>query len=98
MLMTTYGVTQNPLIGGGLLTRLGDYGNFLRMHRDDGMFGTTQVLTPAAVEAMRANQIAGAAIGYNPAPGHPYGMGEFFESWDYGAATAAPRGAAWLHP
>ena len=88
MLMTTYGPTQNPLVGGGLLTRLRDYGNFLRMHLDGGMYGATQVLSAAAVEEMRENQTDGVPIGYSPAPANPYGLGEFFETWDsHGAAT-----------
>ena len=82
MLMTTYGMTQNPLVGGVALTRLGDYGNFLRMHLDDGMAGSIRILSSAAVREMRRNQIAKATITYSPAPANPYGLGEFIETWN----------------
>jgi len=88
MWFTGFGTTQNPLVAGGAAARLQDYGNFLRMHLDGGMVGSTEVLSAAAVSEMRTNQIAGIAIGYSPSPGNPYGLGEFLDTWDsHGAAT-----------
>lgn len=88
MLFTTYGMTQNPRPSGSAISRIEEYGNFLRMHLDGGMYGSTRVLSAAAVEEMRRNQIAGATIVYSPSPANPYGLGEFLETWDsHGAAT-----------
>jgi hypothetical protein len=89
MLMTGYGMTQNPHPSGSALSRLRDYGNFLQMQLDDGRFGSTRVLSAASVREMRKNQTAKALVGYSPAPAHPYGLGEFLETWNSrGAATA----------
>ncbi len=53
-----------------------------------GLFGSTRVLSAAAVAEMQTNQTTGPALGYSPAPANPHGLGQFFETWDsHGAAT-----------
>lgn len=89
LILTTFGSSQNPFLGGGAISRLRDYGNFLQMQLDGGAFGATQVLSTQAVAAMRTNQTAGLPVGYTPSPfGTPYGLGEFLDSVNSaGAAT-----------
>ena len=51
-----------PMIGGGARGTLRDYGHFLAMLRDGGVFGGTQVLSPEAVREILADQVRGAAV------------------------------------
>jgi CubicO group peptidase (beta-lactamase class C family) len=64
MTNTTYGTAQKPyiLIGGSALSSLQDYGNFLEMLMNDGVFDGKQVLSAASLEEMRRDQVAYAGI------------------------------------
>lgn len=61
---TTYGTERKPyiLIGGSALSSLGDYGNFLEMMMNDGVFDGQQVLSAASVGEMFRDQVAYAGI------------------------------------
>lgn len=53
---------HNPMIGGGARTTLEDYRHFLSMIAQNGWFKGRRVLSPAAVEALQANQVATAIV------------------------------------
>ncbi len=69
---------QNPRVGGGLITTMNEYGKFLRMLLNNGMYNAVQVLSPAAIAEMQQDQTAGAGYFYSPvAPYIKYGIGEW---------------------
>lgn len=74
---TTYGPTQNPVLSEGYVrSSLRDYGAFLQMIVDSGIFDSQQVLSPEAIAEMRANQTAEAEIALSPRGRHTsYGLG-----------------------
>ncbi|HEV8702374.1 MAG TPA: serine hydrolase domain-containing protein [Candidatus Polarisedimenticolia bacterium] len=75
---TFYFGGQNPPIAGGLITTMNEYGKFLRMILDDGMYGATRVLSSAAIAEMQRDQTAQAAFFCSPAPPYVrYGIGEW---------------------
>lgn len=66
----------NPQIGGGVISRLGDYGKLLQMSLASGAFGSQQVLTADAIQQMESDQTNGALIAYTPHPDNRrYGIG-----------------------
>ncbi|HOG47904.1 MAG TPA: serine hydrolase domain-containing protein [Anaerolineae bacterium] len=56
MWSTTYGATANPVLGGGVTSTLRDYGRFLQMLLDGGVFQGQRVLSAAAVREMERDQ------------------------------------------
>lgn len=77
--------------GAGLISTARDYSRFLEMIRNDGVAGTTRVMSPRSVALMRTNQV-GALRGVD---GLGFGFG--FETVDrYGAnGMAAPGNYGW---
>jgi CubicO group peptidase (beta-lactamase class C family)/predicted dienelactone hydrolase len=51
-----FGPTENPNVAGSVTTCMDDYGNFLRMLLNGGVFEGRRVLSEAAVETMLTNQ------------------------------------------
>jgi len=75
---TTYGTSENPVLGGGARSTLHDYGRFLQMLLDDGAFDSRQVISASSVQEMHRDQTFGAAIAYTPQQDHRgYGLGEW---------------------
>lgn len=80
---TNYGATANPVIGGGAVSTLRDYGAFLRMLLNRGYAGTERVLSPAAVREMESIQTGGLPIAVSLHPdGRPYGLGLWLDRTD----------------
>ena len=80
---TTYGTSDNPLLGGGGTSTLYDYGNLVWMHLDAGTFSGERVLSPEAVLEMRRDQTAGATIAFSPYnDGRRYGLGNWRDRVD----------------
>ncbi|MDP9181018.1 MAG: serine hydrolase [Chloroflexota bacterium] len=76
MTSSFYWPPSNPQIGGGVISRLGDYAKFLQMSLAGGAFGSQQVLTTGAIQEMEKDQTAGAPIVYSPHPDNRrYGIG-----------------------
>ncbi len=75
---TTYDPTANPVVGGGLTSALHDYGNFLQMMLDDGVFNGQRVLSVASVREMERNQTGELPILLSVhEDGRRYGLGEW---------------------
>ena len=75
---TIYLGGQNPLIGGGMVSTMTDYGRFLRLILDDGLVGSTRVLSSAAIAEMQRDQVGSADSACSPAPPYVhYGIGEW---------------------
>ncbi len=64
--------TDNPHIGGGAWSTASDWSRFLQMLLARGTYGTRRILSPAAVEALVADQTGGAAIVYTPYTQYAY--------------------------
>lgn len=80
---TTYGDTQNPVIGGGARTTLHDYGNLLQMLLDQGTFAGSQVLSPGSVREMQRDQTFGAPIVVSVhSDQRRYGLGQWLDAVD----------------
>ncbi len=78
MASTTYGNTQNPVLGGGVVTTLRDYGRFLQMQLDGGAFAGQQILSLRALAEMQADQTRGLPIVLSVhADGRRYGLGQW---------------------
>ncbi len=78
MSATTYGETSNPVLGGGAVTTLRDYGRFLQMQLDGGAFAGQQVLSLAALREMQANQTGELPIVLSVHPdGRRCGLGQW---------------------
>ncbi|WP_211352198.1 family 43 glycosylhydrolase [Dinghuibacter silviterrae] len=76
---------HNPMIGGGARGTLDDYAHFLDMIAHDGVYHGARILSVAALQAMEADQVGGAAV----RPGEfvrnrhdIYGLGEWREEID----------------
>ncbi len=87
MTATTFSQSQNPLVAGGARSRLGDYGNFLRMILNEGTFNGRRVLSAAAVREMQKDQTFGAPIVFSPHTqygngGFRYGVGQWLDIKD----------------
>ncbi len=75
---TTYGPSQNPVIAGGVISTLRDYGNLLEMLLDEGAFGSQRILSPASVHEMQRDQTRGVPIVVSVySDGRRYGLGEW---------------------
>lgn len=66
MINTSYGTSLNPGIGGGAVSTIGDYRNFLEMLLNDGVFNNSQVLSKALISEMERNHTEGVKIAYSP--------------------------------
>ncbi|MEM0963424.1 MAG: serine hydrolase, partial [Bacteroidota bacterium] len=66
MTATTYVSATNPRVPGAMLTSIDDYGAFLQMVLDGGMYEGTRVLATDAVDAMLADQTEGAPVVFSP--------------------------------
>jgi CubicO group peptidase (beta-lactamase class C family) len=76
MTSSFYWPPANPLLAGGVISRLGDYAKFLQMVLAGGVFGSQQVLSAGAIQEMEKDQTAGAPIVYTPHPdSRRYGIG-----------------------
>jgi len=53
---------HNPMLGGGARSNLRDYGNFLNMIANKGMFGGKRILSAQAIKEMQADQVKGAQV------------------------------------
>jgi len=60
------GITKNPMIAGGAKSCLKDYGNFLSMIINKGVFKSKHVLSETAIQEMLKNQIGDAVIKFSP--------------------------------
>lgn len=75
---TGYGLTANPRISGGAVSRLHDYAALLQMYLDGGTYGPNVILAPETLREMQKDQTFGVPIAYNPHPdGRRYGIGEW---------------------
>ncbi|MEO6231707.1 MAG: serine hydrolase domain-containing protein [Ferruginibacter sp.] len=76
-----------PMLGGGAVTALQDYANFLSMIIHNGMFNGKRVLSVKAVKAIQANQVGNALVNRGEFVEHAraslrkdiYGLGEWRE-------------------
>ena len=99
-----FGKTKNPNVAGGVKTCVDDYGNYLTMLLNRGVFKGKRILSEEAVAAMLANQSGNLPIlrhAYDvldfvdPALAKaPYGMGCWLEDFDpkTGKTTAISSG------
>ena len=87
---TQYNVfgTTNPAVAGGLSTTASDYLIFLNMIMNDGVCGSTRVLSAESIQEMLTNQTNNAPVLESPWPSHhpdfPYGNDDLrygFGSW-----------------
>lgn len=78
---------HSPMIGGGLRTNLQDFGNFLNMILNNGVYNNVRILSVKSIQEMQANQTAGVTM---KSPEFPqlvrgsitnggYGLGEWRE-------------------
>ncbi len=71
-----FGTTTNYMIAGGARSSLEDFGRFLEMIANDGVFRGRRILSKAAVDVMLADQTRGAQIVRTFQPdGRRYGIG-----------------------
>lgn len=85
MINTSYDTTLNPRIGGGAISTLGDYRNFLEMFLNGGVFNGSQVLSKASISEMERNHTDGVRIAFSPkeaADTEGYGLGVWREIVD----------------
>lgn len=61
-----FGYTENPNVAGSLRTCIDDYGNYVWMLLNKGMFKGTRVLSEQTVRAMLTNQSGDGPILYHP--------------------------------
>lgn len=89
-----FGPTQNPRIAGGVRSNVVDYARFVEMLRRRGLFGTTRVLSVAAVDEMFRDQTSGLPIRNTPHPTNaPYGIGTWLDQRDAQGRTLIGSGA-----
>jgi CubicO group peptidase (beta-lactamase class C family) len=93
MTVTDYlgiGTAGNPRIAGGARSNLQDFQRFMRMLRQRGAFGATQVLSTASVDTMLSDQTSTIPIGSTPHPDlAPYGIGIWLDRRDSAGRTVA---------
>lgn len=101
---TAYFSDTNPWLGGGMISSLDDYGNFLQMLMGGGTFDGRTVLSPVAVEEILRDQTHGAVVGDVP-PSAPdpflgYGIGNWVLQLDDagGPIVLASPGAFGTNP
>jgi len=77
MIRTYYGHTRNPMLSEGyVVSSLQDYGRFLQMILDGGIYNGKQILSETMLEEMFADQTANAEIAFTPRGGDTsYGLG-----------------------
>jgi CubicO group peptidase (beta-lactamase class C family) len=103
---TTYGPSKNPVVAGGAYSNVDDFGNYVWMLMNDGVFQGKRILSTASVEEMLEDQ-----SGPVPSKRHPwksyrqfseimprshYGIGWWIEEWEAegGRAIEASSGGA----
>lgn len=101
MFLTNYGNTRNPLLSEGyVVSSLTEYGRFLQMILDGGVYDNKQILSEAALNEMFADQTANAETGFNPRGGDiSYGLGIWRDQVnDDGTAVvvSSPGGAGYM--
>jgi CubicO group peptidase (beta-lactamase class C family) len=78
-----YGDTQNPVLSEGYtVSSLNDYGTFLQMILDAGVFEGRQVLSAESIAEMRRDQRMGAALNDSPRGPVAYGLGVWLDRLD----------------
>jgi len=85
MVNTSYGTTLNPRIDAGAISTIGDYGNFLQMMLNDGVFNGSQILSKASIREMERNHTDGVTIAFSPQTAihtEGYGLGLWREIVD----------------
>ncbi len=77
MIRTYYGNTRNPILSEGyVVSSLQDYGRFLQMILDGGVYNGKQILSESSLKEMFADQTANAEIAFTPRGGDTsYGLG-----------------------
>ena len=84
-----FGATENPNVAGGIRTCVDDYGNYLTMLLNGGLYKDKRILSVKAVTTMLANQ-SGDSL---PILRHPYGVLDIIDP----ALAKAPYGiGCWL--
>lgn len=66
MTRTSFGFGDNPLVAGGAVSCVDDYGAFLQMLVAGGTWQGKRILSEAAIGAMLQDETDGAAIAYSP--------------------------------
>jgi CubicO group peptidase (beta-lactamase class C family) len=69
------GVTDNPIVAGGARTNIDDFGNYVWMVANRGIFKGRRVLSEAAAAEMLRNQTGDAPVGRHPYT--PYGRSNY---------------------
>lgn len=84
MIRTYYGNTRNPILSEGyVVSSLQDYGRFLQMILDGGVYNGQQILSEAILEEMFADQTANAEIAFTPRGDDvSYGLGNWRDRSD----------------
>jgi CubicO group peptidase (beta-lactamase class C family) len=91
-----YVTVTNPRIGGGVRSTARDLSRIAQLFAQDGAFGGMQLLAPATIDFMMADQTAGAPYSNNPDPdSYGYGIGLWRNRVDAGpvAREVASPGA-----
>lgn len=80
---TDYVRMTNPRIAGGIRSTLRDYGNFVLMHSNKGVFNNLQVLSEGVIREGQIDQTLGAPTINSPSPiAKSYGLGQFRDILD----------------
>lgn len=83
MAHTTYGNVPNPVLAGGVVCTLHDYGNFVNMLLNQGTFAGHRVLSSASVREMFRDQVRDIPIGFTIHPDkRHYGLGLWLDRVD----------------
>lgn len=88
-----FGTAANPRIAGGARSNLRDFAVFVDMLRARGTWNGVQVLSPALVDTMLADQTSAVPIASTPHPDHaPYGIGIWLDRRDSAGRTVLASG------
>lgn len=102
MIRTYYGNTRNPILSEGyVVSSLQDYGRFLQMILDGGVYNGQRILSEAILEEMFADQTANAEIAFTPRGNDvSYGLGNWRdrEDEDGNLITASSAGGGGYLP
>ncbi len=101
MASTTYQSEENPNVGGGVVSTLRDYGNFVHMLLNEGTFESERVLSAWAVSEMEANQTDDLPIAVSVhQDGRRYGLGAWRDRVDEqgGALQLSSQGDTGFSP
>ncbi|HEX2973878.1 MAG TPA: serine hydrolase domain-containing protein [Tepidisphaeraceae bacterium] len=70
----TYGLTQNPMLGGGAFSNMEDYAKLLILHLGKGLYNGQRFLNEQVVAEMQKDEIGQKPIAYSPVS-HEYHYG-----------------------